>query len=114
MIRTAFDILIASNFPLIAITNFNASFMCYGYKLFKVHSLYSLNLSHFCRRVKKAGRGAYEFFWLLGALRADWLIPGGWPTPTHTPGYLAMQPQHLLRTNECYNLINVMKLDIIP
>lgn len=36
MIRTAFDILIANNFRLIAITNFNASFMFHGYKLFKV------------------------------------------------------------------------------
>lgn len=29
-------------------------------------------------------------------------------------GQLAIQPQHLLQANGCYNLINVMKLDIIP
>lgn len=29
-------------------------------------------------------------------------------------GKLAIQPQHLLQANGCYNLINVMKLDIIP
>lgn len=85
MIRTAFDILIASNFPLIAITNFNASFIGYGYKLFKVQSLYSLNLSHFCRWGRDGGRsGADEFPRPVGVLRAEWLIPGGRPTPTHS------------------------------
>lgn len=49
MIRTASDILIASNFALIAITNFNASFMRWGYELLEVQRFYSLDLSHFFR-----------------------------------------------------------------
>lgn len=66
MIRTAFDILIASNFALIAITNFNASFMCQGYELFEVQRLYSLNLSRFLWRAGRDGdNGCRESPWPL-------------------------------------------------
>lgn len=66
MIRTASDILIASNFALIAITNFNASFMCHGYELFEVQRFYSLNLSHFFRWAGRVwDNGSHESPWPL-------------------------------------------------
>lgn len=66
MIRTASDILIASNFALIAITNFNASFMRWGYELLEVQRFYSLNLSHFFRCVGRLwDNGSHESPWPL-------------------------------------------------
>lgn len=71
-----------------------------GYKLFKVQERYSLNLLPNSAWVEGGG--------------------GGWSAaPEEEPrgsaaGALAAPPRHLLQANGCYNLINVMKLDIIP
>lgn len=84
-----------------------------GYKLFKVQQRYSLNLLPISAQRRQRGVGGVVEGSAVKCLAA-WR-----PAPEEEPrgaagGELAAPPQHLLQANGCYNLINVMKLDIIP
>lgn len=97
MMRAASDILGADNLCLIAITNVRRSFRLRGYQLFKVQERYSLNL------LPNSGRGEVQRSAAPEEERRG-----------SAAGALAAAPWHLLQANGCYNLVNVMKLDIIP
>lgn len=99
MMRAASDILSADNLCLIAITNVRRSFLLRGYQLFKVQERSSLNL------LPNSGWGAGE---VQRSAAPEEERSGA------AAGALAAPPRHLLQANGCYNLINVMKLDIIP
>lgn len=98
MMRAASDILSADNLCLIAITNVRRSFLLRGYQLFKVQERSSLNLLPNSGWGEEAQRSAAPEEERRGS----------------AAGALAAPPRHLLQANGCYNLINVMKLDIIP
>lgn len=85
-----------------------------GYKLFKVQSLYSLNL----RPISGDG-GVWGGAVKRRGKSTPWRWAGRRPAPEEerrgwAGGELTAPPQHLLQANGCYNLINVTKLDIIP
>lgn len=101
MMRAASDILSADNLCLIAITNVRRSFLLRGYQLFKVQERSSLNL------LPNSG-------WGVGGEEARRSAAPEEERRGSAAGALAAPPRHLLQANGCYNLINVMKLDIIP